>query len=305
MVDLAENPLVRYLKLAIEYTLHPLLLLGSVFIWYRTEDNGFALLIALLGSHIVLRICENVSPRHPRWKQSPKEIVTIVGITLVALILAPLINLIFENTLSTFLVNLRESLGVDLWPKHWPHLAQLFLMYFLSEFIFYWIHRGIHNSTVLWKLSGHGFHHSFKNLHAINFVTTHPFELFFLAIPSLLLGSLVGAPSEVITGGIIVLLVNASFAHSNVKTSSQWMGLIFTNNAQHVRHHSAVLEESNTNYSCNAIVLDRLFGTYSEGPIDHTGIGPSEPSLLEKLLLPIREPHDIKTAPRLKPQSTG
>jgi hypothetical protein len=57
-------------------------------------------------------------------------------------------------------------------------------------------------------------------------------------------------------------------------------------------------EEGNTNYSCNAIIFDRIFGTYSEGPIDKTGIGPSEPNLMEKLMLPFREPADITTAPR-------
>ena len=75
------------------------------------------------------------------------------------------------------------------------------------------------------------------------------------------------------------------------------IGWVLTTNNYHIRHHSTVLEESNTNYGCSAILWDRVFGTFSEGPVVDAGIGPTEPSTWRKLLMPFREPEDSAVAP--------
>lgn len=282
----------------VEYTLHPGLILGAVLLWYQLGSTGSATLIALMAALAVIRVCETFYPAHADWQQTSAEVATILAVTLVGLILLGVVDELYAATLAIPLATIREAAGITIWPDAWPMLAQILLLYFASEFIFYWIHRGIHNSTVLWRLSGHGFHHSFKNLHAINFLTAHPFKIFFLSVPTLLLSYLVGAPSESILGAALLLTVNACFAHANVRIKSDWLGLFFTNSVQHSRHHSTVFAESNTNFSCNAIIWDRLFGTFSKGAVEQTGIGPTEPDLLAKLLLPVREPDDIQTAPR-------
>ncbi len=282
----------------VEYTLHPGLILGAVLLWYQLGSTGSATLIALMAALAVIRVCETFYPAHADWQQTSAEVATILGITLVGIVLLGVVDELYAATLAIPLATIRQAAGITIWPDAWPMLAQILLLYFASEFIFYWIHRGIHNSTVLWRLSGHGFHHSFKNLHAINFLTAHPFEIFFLSVPTLLLSYLVGAPSEAILGAALLLTVNACFAHANVRIKSDWLGLFFTNSVQHSRHHSTVFAESNTNFSCNALIWDRLFGTFSRGAVEQTGIGPTEPDLLAKLLLPVREPDDIQTAPR-------
>jgi sterol desaturase/sphingolipid hydroxylase (fatty acid hydroxylase superfamily) len=94
------------------------------------------------------------------------------------------------------------------------------------------------------------------------------------------------------------LVVNASVVHSNLRLSSRGIGWLFTTNAYHLRHHSAVFEESNTNCGCAAIVWDRLFGTLAHGVTREAGIGPREPRLWEKLWLPLRQPGDVTVAPR-------
>ena len=59
-----------------------------------------------------------------------------------------------------------------------------------------------------------------------------------------------------------------------------------------------MFEESNTNYGCNVILWDRIFGTFSDAPTEATGIGDTEPSLLGKVLMPFRRPDDTAVAPR-------
>src|SRR5690606_29476131 len=84
--------------------------------------------------------------------------------------------------------------------------------------------------------------------------------------------------------------------HANLDIDTPLLRWVVTNANQHRRHHSLVFDQSNTNYACNAILWDRLFGTHSEGPVEQTGLGPREPGLLEKLLRPIREPDYSDTA---------
>jgi sterol desaturase/sphingolipid hydroxylase (fatty acid hydroxylase superfamily) len=148
---------------------------------------------------------------------------------------------------------------------------------------------------LLWRLSGHGFHHAFHNLHAINVGATHPFEVIFLALPMVLLAAVFGAPPEAVSGAGVLLVVNGTLAHANVRMETPVFNWLFTASNQHRRHHSAVFKESNTNYACNAILWDRLFGTYSSGDVRQTGIGPTQPTLRQMFLLTFREPRDAET----------
>jgi len=267
-------------------------------LWYAIDDLESATLASIFATHLILRLVEMTYPAHPQWKQTSRDLLIILAITLFGLIFLEVVRLFYLQALAAPLAEIRQSFGTDVWPDQSPLWLQILLLYFASEFIFYWIHRAIHNSSFLWRLSGHGFHHAFHNLHAINFLTSHPLEIFFLAIPIVLLSLLLGAPAEAFLGASMLLGVNAAFAHANVGNKNPFMGLLFTTCDQHRLHHSNVLAESNTNYSCNAIIWDRLFGTYSKGVVEQTGTGPVEPSFTEKLLLPIREPESVHTAPR-------
>ena len=66
----------------------------------------------------------------------------------------------------------------------WP------VCFVLDDLAYYWIHRAIHASSLLWRVSGHGFHHAYQNLHALNSGATHPLEVLFLALPALLITAL-------------------------------------------------------------------------------------------------------------------
>ena len=89
----------------------------------------------------------------------------------------------------------------------------------------------------------------------------------------------------------------ASIAHSNLDLNTKVIGWLFTTNRYHIHHHSMVLAESNTNYGCSAIVWDRLFRTFSDAETREAGTGPTEPSLWEKLIMPLRQPADTAIAP--------
>lgn len=284
------------LRRAVRTTAQPLLLAGALALWIALDlDEGTAAILSLAGAHLVLAVLERLVPAVPRWRQRPAEKATLVGLYLLTLVMLQLVLTWYGHTLLPALARTREALGLG-WPTDWPLLAQVLLLFLASDFIYYWIHRAVHRWGWLWRASGHGFHHAFHNLHALNTGANHPFEVLLLALPTVLLAGLFGAGANALAGATVLAVVNTSIAHANLDIDTPLLRWVFTNANQHRRHHSLVFEQSNTNYACNAILWDRLFGTYSEGPVEQTGIGPREPGLLDKLLLPFREPDYADTA---------
>jgi sterol desaturase/sphingolipid hydroxylase (fatty acid hydroxylase superfamily) len=240
-------------------------------------------------------LLERLVPAVAAWRLGFAATLRLAGLYLLTLMVSGILIGAYESVLPETLAGFRARIGTMLWPADWPILAQAVLLYFASDFIYYWIHRAIHRWPLLWRMSGHGFHHGFQNLHAINAGASHPFEMVPIALPLVLLAALFGASSEAVGAAGVLLLGNATLAHANVRMHTPVFSFFFTASDHHRRHHSAVFEDSNTNYACNAILWDRLFGTYSRGPVRQTGIGPSQPALWRMFLLPFREPEDADT----------
>ncbi|MFP7723718.1 sterol desaturase family protein [Lysobacter sp. A3-1-A15] len=280
----------------IETLTHPVLLVGALAVWWVLDRSEEAALVALIATQAVLAILEARAPAMPHWRQTLRQKLGLAAVYLATLVVLGLVLSLYGWLLAPPLAQARDAWGLALWPNGWPLLAQVVLLYFASEFIYYWIHRAIHGSGVFWRISGHGFHHAYQNMHALNAGATHPLEVLFLALPALLITALLGGGAEAAAGATTLLVVNASIVHANVHTDTPGLRWLVTSSAHHRRHHSSVFDDSNSNYSCNAIVWDRLFGTYSAGPVAQTGIGPHEPTFMQKLLLPLREPVYADTA---------
>jgi sterol desaturase/sphingolipid hydroxylase (fatty acid hydroxylase superfamily) len=279
----------------IERLAHPLLLVGALLVWGAMGRRPDAVLLALLLAFTLLMLLEHLMPAMPDWRLRPMQRLQLAALYLMSFLLFPVLTSVHEALLVTPLASAREALGLG-WPSTLPILAQVLLLFFASDFLYYWIHRAIHRWGWLWRASGHGFHHAFQNLHALNVGTNHPFEIVLLTLPMVLVASVFGAGAEAVGGASVLIVVNTAAAHANVRMETPGLNWLITSANQHRRHHSAVFEVSNTNFACNAILWDRLFGTYSSGEVAQTGIGPGEPGLLAKFLLPFREPDFADTA---------
>lgn len=274
---------------------HPLLLGGALGLWWALGANDGAMLAALASVLVASMLLELLIPAEPTWRLGLGATLRLAGLYLLGLILSGALIATYESLLPAALAGVSERVGAAIWPDDWPLLAQALLLYFGSDFLYYWAHRAIHRWSPLWRASGHGFHHAFQNLHTINAGTSHPFELVLLALPLVLLAAVFGPPDQAVGLAGVLLLTNASLAHANIRMETPVFNLFFTSSDQHRRHHSAVFEDSNTNYACNAILWDRLFGTYSRGQVLQTGIGPTQPPLWRMFLLPFHEPDDADT----------
>ena len=279
----------------IQYALHPVILISVLSAWLFI-DSPFVFLGAIVGLHVVLGTLEYVRPARQAWVSPALNKLSALVLVVMLFVASTMVGALYDNQLLGPLSQVSTALGLNFWPHSWPLLVQAFMVFLASEFIWYWIHRAEHKWHFVWRLSGHGAHHSFKQLNALNFGLNHPLELFFLALPSALIGMLFGV-GEAALGASILVVTQASIAHSNLTMSSKWIDLFFTTNRHHIGHHSMVLEQSNTNYGCATLVWDRLFGTFIDGDTQECGTGPTEPTLLQKLVMPIREPQDTTVAP--------
>ena len=282
----------------IHYGLQPALMVGVLTIWYFNQDAGWIYPAIGVGLHLLLGVLEYLYPARPEWLHGGKYKIILVAVFVgMFLFGGVIVEPLYSETVNPVLSELRASLGLDIWPSSWPMILQVLLALFLSEFIWYWLHRAEHRWQWIWRVTGHGSHHAFQNLGAINAGANHPLEiLLVLSVPSAIVELLFGAGAA-IAGSYLLLLTLASLAHSNLDLNTKVIGWLFTTNRYHIHHHSAVFDESNTNFGCAVILWDRLFGTFSDAHTAQTGTGPTQPSLWRIFLMPYKEPEDTKTAP--------
>tara|TARA_R110002110_G_scaffold20643_1_gene83374 strand:+ start:432 stop:1298 length:867 start_codon:yes stop_codon:yes gene_type:complete len=278
------------------YGLQPLIILGAISAWLVAPGSEMTFLLVIVTVQLVLGVLEQYWPARPMWKVHAKEKVLNIALVTVLVVLGIVVAEFYSAMLADPLQQFREANGLDVWPHEWPLLVQLFLAFFASEFVWYWIHRSEHRWYPVWRLSGHGAHHSYKRLNALNFGLNHPLELFFLAIPPAVI-ELVFGVGYAAAGAALLIATQASIVHSNYSMNSKVIGWLFTTNRFHIHHHSSVMAESNTNYGCAGILWDRVFGTFSDADTAEAGTGPTEPSLWQKLVMPIKEPQDTAVSP--------
>lgn len=294
---MVPDPLVpRRSPAPVYWLLQPTLMVAVVVAWVLQPGSLAPYLFGLIGVHLALGLAEWLWPARPGWVPTIGVLGTNLAMVLVLLVCSGAITELYASELAAPLANVRDMLGLDVWPHHWPLLVQLFCVFFLSEFIWYWLHRAEHRWALVWRLSGHGAHHAFKRLSALNFGLNHPFELFLIALPSALVELLFGV-GPAAAGSALLAVTLASIAHANVSLNTRVIGWLFTTNTYHLLHHSSVLEDSNTNFGCSAIVWDRLFGTFRHADVADAGIGPTEPTTWQKLLMPLRDPEDSAVSP--------
>lgn len=281
------------------FLLQPALIIAVLTAWYFDPANPSLFAMTVVGVQLTLGALERRYPARVAWRLGAAEKSGLIVIALVTLAVGGFAGDLYAQWLARPLTALRTGLRLDIWPHHWPALAQVFLVFLASELLWYWMHRAEHRWPLLWRLSAHGAHHAFKKLNAIHFGANHPIELFWIVLPSALVELLfgVGAPAF---GAVLLTTTQTAIVHSNLKLNTYGIGLLFTTNAWHIRHHSADFVESNSNYGCAAILWDRIFGTFADSGVREAGLGAREPTTLEKLLMPLREPDGSVIAPGRK-----
>ena len=135
----------------------------------------------------------------------------------------------------------------------------------LLDCLIYWQHRLFHCIPMLWRI--HMVHHADPHLYASTGLRFHPIEIALSLMVKIAAVLLLGAPVLAILIFEILLNATSIFSHSNIKLPVKLDKLLRTlivTQAMHRIHHSQVIAETDSNFSFNLSIWDRLFGSYTE-----------------------------------------
>ena len=210
---------------------------------------------------IAVAVAERLRPFRPEWNRSHGDVGTDVAHVLVsgggaaqlARPVAAALGVAIAGALS-------RHLGLDVWPRAWPLLAQLALALVIAELPQYWLHRWQHEHDWLWRF--HSVHHSAPRLYWLNAARFHPVDLGLLYLVGYVPLIALGCPEETIMLFALFDAVFGMLQHGNIDVRLGWLNRVFSMAEPHRWHHSRVLDEANTNYGSNLIVWDLVFGTF-------------------------------------------
>jgi len=171
-----------------------------------------------------------------------------------------------------------------LWPvpAEWPSVAVGGLSFLLTSFVFYWWHRLIHASDLLWRWT-HQLHHSALRIESLTAFYAHPLD----TAAAVLIGCLssyvilgataVGAAWALLFTGLFEL-----FLHADMRTP-RWLGWLIQRPEMHRVHHAHGHHAQNYGLP----IWDALFGTLNnpaEGP-DLCGFDEDKSAQVHAMLL--------------------
>lgn len=236
---------------------------------------------------VLLTVLERVWPARLEWKQTSSEWGQVLAMFLISAASLAIVELGAKLAPAAWFEGTRALAG-EFWPSHWPMVIQVAIGFSSIQFFAYWPHRWQHEIGLLWRTFGHGTHHTYTKLSAINWNTAHPFEALLLVAPALIFSTVFGLVEVALTSASLVMIVSA-IAHANLRLNERVIGLVLTTNSQHMQHHSAKFDESQTNYCCAMTFWDRVFGTFSARDTIALGDPMDEPrTLWNRLTVPLR-----------------
>lgn len=149
---------------------------------------------------------------------------------------------------------------LQVWVQSQPRVIQFFEILFIADLFQYWVHRSFHTVPWLWRF--HAVHHSTEamdwlagsRLHLIDAVTTRAITF----IPLYLLGF----SQTALFAYVVVVSLQATFIHANVRFNFGPLRLLFATPQFHHWHHGADAEAIDKNFAVHLPVIDLLFGSF-------------------------------------------
>lgn len=148
-----------------------------------------------------------------------------------------------------------------------PALAAWVAGLLALDCLIYWQHRLLHRIPLLWRL--HKIHHTDLDLDLSTGVRFHPLEI--LLSMALKAGAILalGIPATAVLTFEILLNAYSLFTHSNIRLPAGFekqLRRLFVTPDMHRIHHSINPAETDSNFSFNLSLWDRLFRSYRDSP---------------------------------------
>lgn len=148
-----------------------------------------------------------------------------------------------------------------------PGWTRIVLAVVLLDLAIYLQHVMFHAVPVLWRL--HRMHHTDLDFDVTTGARFHPFEILLSMGLKFAVIAVLGTPAAGVLIFEVALNATSMFNHGNVALSENLdriLRWIVVTPDMHRVHHSAVPNETNSNFGFNLPWWDRLFGTYRPQP---------------------------------------
>lgn len=135
------------------------------------------------------------------------------------------------------------------------------------DLVLYFQHVMFHAVPTLWRL--HRVHHADQDFDLTTGTRFHPVEILLSLVVKCAAVAALGAPALAVLAFEVLLNATAIFNHANASLPAKlerWVRWLVVTPDVHRVHHSALYDESSSNFGFNLPWWDRLFGTYRAQP---------------------------------------
>lgn len=221
-------------------------------------------LAASLGVFAIVAVWEALAPRRgarfSRRQRWPHNLGLLVLDSLVVRLLPPGAVIAVAVAGEARGWGLINALGQSGW-------VAILVAIILLDLAIYFQHIMFHAVPTLWRL--HRVHHSDLDFDVTTGTRFHPIEILLSTLIKMAAVVAIGAPAVAVLVFEVLLNATAMFNHANGKLPvaiDRWLRLLVVTPDMHRVHHSALCNETNSNFGFNLPWWDRLFGTYRAQP---------------------------------------
>jgi sterol desaturase/sphingolipid hydroxylase (fatty acid hydroxylase superfamily) len=246
--------------------------------------------VALITWFALLAIAEFLAARKrgPSCNGSDSRLVTNFGLAAIGLVASSLLPL---ANLSSAAFSERLGIGIS---RHVavPWVAMFALTAIAQTFAAYWVHRAMHQTSLLWRV--HRVHHADSAVDVSTSLRNHPFELLLTVPVSALVVLLLGAPVSVVVAFQTLIVAAAIWQHADIDLPlrlDRMLAVAIVTPRLHRLHHNPERPVHDSNFGELVTVWDRLFGTLNLSEargrvgLDHQAARPD--NLLEQIWSPV------------------
>lgn len=225
-------------------------------VWWR--------LGCFIGVLVIMLVWERLAPKRQAKLANRRRWPANLGIVVINSIVLRL--LIPAGAIGAALWAQEQQFGL-LQQLGWPMPLTLLLGFLVLDCAIYWQHRLFHRVPLLWRI--HRMHHADTDFDTTTGLRFHPLEIVLSMLIKIAVVMLFGIPALAVLVFEIVLNATSLFNHGNVALPAkvEWpLRRLLVTQEMHRIHHSQIAKETNSNYSFNLSIWDRLFGSYTANP---------------------------------------
>lgn len=231
---------------------------------FTVNQELIARISVFVGVLLLMLVWEQLLPRRKRtiisWRRRFNNLLLVAIDTLLVRLLLPL------AAVSTAAIATIHNFGLFNYLDLNPWFAGC-LSFLILDLTIYFQHRLFHKYSLLWRL--HRVHHSDTEFDTTTGVRFHPLEIILSMCIKIVAVALLGPPIVAVIVFEIVLSATSLFNHGNVKIPviiDRYLRWIMVTPDMHRVHHSAIKNETNSNFGFNIPWWDRIFVTYIDQP---------------------------------------